>query len=431
MRAFWSTVVRRRGTVKQGPVYRTILDLGTELIKVLVLELKGDEGVVVGVGRAHHQEGWGVNDGVVDVEAMARRCDRALREAEDMTAEICGRKIVPDWVVVGLPNYLTIAQASAVTHHRSNPTKRIRDKELRTVVERAQRSAVQQLARKIEPLQSSQEHRVELLESTVTDIRVDGHSVTNPVGFRGGNLTVAVFNVVVSSSHLRAIEAITEDLGLEILTAISGWQALASMLREREGICMDVGGKATDIILVRNGKAWATGSFPLGGGDFTKHLAETFGLSWKDAEALKLAYARGMIEGPSEARVGEAIGRVMKAWLGGVETTLNGLSGSHPLPHHFNLCGGGSSLPGMLEVMRSHPWTEVLSFGRHPQVRLMQPEEVSRVLDRTGQLGGEQDVAPLALARHTMAGDAEADSLERLLWRVKRPAIFGNTGGRA
>ncbi len=431
LRPFWSTIVGGRRGLRQSPGYRTVLDLGTEQIKALVLELKGDEALVVGVGRAVNQRGWGAGGAGVDVHTMARSCDRALRQAEDMTAKICDRQVVPDWVVVGLPNCLTMAQVFGVTHHRSKPAKRIGDKELRGVVQRAQRLALRQLARKIETLQSPQEAKVELLESTIADMRVGGHGVTNPLGFRGEKLTVAVFNVVVSSSYLRAVEALAEDLGLAILTTVSGWQALAYMLAEREGICIDVGGKATDMVLVRNGKAWATASFPFGGRDFTKHLSETFGLAWTDAESLKLAYSRGTVEGPSDTEIGEAIGWVMKAWLGRLETALKMLCGSYPVPHRFNLCGGASTLPGMVEAMRSHPWGQALGFRRHPQVRLVEPGEVARVLDRTGWLGGHQDVVPLALAGYTMAADAEADPLQRLLWRVKRPTIFQSMEGKA
>jgi cell division ATPase FtsA len=121
----------------------------------------------------------------------------------------------------------------------------------------------------------------------------------------------------------------------------------------------------------------------------------------------------------------------MEVWLGGVEAALNRLCGSHSLPHRLNLCGGGSNLPGMVEAVRSYPWMQGLNFARHPQVRLIQPCEVSHVLDRTGQLADQQDIAPLALAGHTIADDAKLDSVERLLWRVKRPAIFESTGGRA
>ena len=427
MREYWSIIVGGRGATKERPAYRSILDLGTEQIKALVLEFAGGQVLVVGAGREHWQPvDWEAEGSAFDVESMARSCDRALRQAEDMAAKVCDKQVVPDWVVVGVPNYLTMAEAFAVTHHRRNSEKRISDRELREVVERAQRLALQQLAKKTGPHQSSQGLKIELLEANITDIRLDEHSVTNPRGLRGEKLTVAVFNVVALSSHLRSVGAVVEDLGLEVLAMISGWQALASMLAESDAICIDIGGKASDIVLVRNGKAWTTASLPLGGNDFTKYLGEVFDLSWEDAESLKLAYSRGRVEEPLGTEVGEAMGLVMEVWLGGVEATLNRLSGSHPLPYRLNICGGGSSLPGIIEAARSHPWMQGLNFARHPQVRLVQPSEVSRVLDRTGQLRGQQDVAPLALAGYTMADNAKLDSLERLLW----PPSSSSPGGR-
>ncbi len=429
MRTFLSNVGRGNRTVGARPVHCTILDLGTEQIKALVLEWNRDEAFVMGVGKARHPGGWGPNDAPVDISAMARSCDQALREAEDMTGQISNTKIIPDWVVVGLPSSLTVANIFSVTHHRPHAAKQISDKELRAVAVRAQRSALNQFARRVGAVQSPQRPEVELLETTIADIRVDDHSVTNPIGFRGEALSVAVLNIVVSFSHARAIEAITQHLGLEVLMVVSGWQALASMLHERQGMCIDVGGRATDIVSVRNGKVCTTASISMGGGDFTKHLAQAFDISWKDAETLKLAYSRGMMEDVSEEHVSQALEPVMNVWLAELERALNSLTKSHDLPHLINLCGGGSSLPDILEAMRSHPWAKVLDFPRHPQVRLMQPEEVSCVLDRTGQLEGQQDVSTLALARHTMTGNVKSDSIRTLLWRVKRPAMFGNKRG--
>ena len=430
MRDLWSLIADGHRPVRKRPVYRTILDLGTQQIKALVLEVKGDEGLVVGAGRARCQQAPGMEGTGVDVQAISRSCDQALRQAEDMTAEICGRHVVPDWAVIGLPNHLTVAQAYAVSHHRSDPGSQIGEKELRQVAERAQRLALQQLSRRSAGRFGAELAELELLEACISDIMVDGYSVTSPLSFRGENLTVVVFNVVVASSHLRAITALTDSLGLEALRTLSTWQALASVLRGKDGICIDVGGKATDIALVRNGKTWSTVSLPLGGDDFTRHLAQTFGLSSKDAEALKLAYGRAAIDPSAASHVAEALVRVKNAWLAGVEDALKRVAGSRPLPYQFHLCGGGSSLPGMAEVMRSHRWTQELSFSRHPQVRMMQPIDVPRVLDRTGQLRGQQYVASLALASHSLTGESSEGSLTRVLWGVKRPHTFAGRGGK-
>lgn len=432
MHDFWSTITSRRGSGEHRSAYRSVLDLGTDQIKALVLELKGRECLVVGAGNTARQPGVPRREHTAaEVSAMGEKCDQALQEAEDMTAGACDTQVVPDLVVVGLPSCVTTGRTFGVTHHRPKPEKRISQKELSEVVKRAQRLALKQLLRSTDRSGASQSENAELLEGCVTDIRVDGRSVTNPVGFRGRNLAVAVFNVAISSSYLRAVEALATDLGLEIVTAASGWQSLASALAERECICIDVGGRATDVLLVRNGKPLATASASVGGVHFTKRLAEAFGLTWTDAEGLKMAYSRGQLGGRPEVQVGKALGEVMNDWLRGVETTLKRMSASHPLPHRFYLCGGGSCLRGLLTSMRSHPWMRELTFSRHPEVQVMQPRDVPHVLDRTGRLRGREHVAPLALAGYLTTLGVERDSFGPLLRQVKSRVIFRSAGGNA
>ncbi len=427
MRELLSKIARRHEAAVEGPTFCTVLDLGTEQVKGLVVELRGSECSVVGVGSASCHQAWcGIDGRVVDISRVRRSCDQALGRAEDMTARCCGTQVVPDWVVIGLPNCLTTAETFSVTHHRSDPSTRVTERELRELAERAQRLALRRLGGKMQSRHNPECTKARLVETSVCDLQVDGRSVTDPVGFRGEKLALTVFNVAVSSSYLRSVEEMAEGLGLEILMTSSGWQALASVVGAGESVAIDVGGRATDIAVVHTGRAQATASLPLGGGDFTEHLAEVLELPWREAERLKLAYSRGVIGIPVEAQA--VMSRVTQAWLGAVSTLVGKLSGSHPVPHRFNLCGGGSKLLGIVESVRSHPWVEVFGVSRHPEVRLMEPRDIPHVLDRTGQLRGQQYVAPAALAAYVMLRDTQEDSLRSLLWQVKRPEVFVDSG---
>lgn len=429
MRELLSRIAAGRQSAPEGPTCCTLLDLGTEQVKALVVEVRRDECLVVGLGSAPCHQAWsGVDGGVVDISRLRRSCEEALGRAEDMTARCCDRQVVPDRVVIGLPNCLTRAETFAVTHHRSNPSTRVTERELREVAARAQRVALRRLGRKMQSLQTSRRERARLLEASISDMQVDGRSVTDPVGFRGEKLALTVYNVAVSASYLGTVEEMVEGLGLEILMTASAWQALASVVGPRQAVVVDVGGRATDLAVVRNGKAQATASLPLGGMGFTEHLAEILELPWREAERLKLAYSRGVIGISAEAQA--AMGAVMEAWLEGLASLLRDLLGSHPVPHRFSLCGGGSKLVGVVEAVRCHPWMEVVGLSRHAQVRLMGPEDVPRVLDRTGQLRGQQYTPPAALAAYAILRDAGEDSLRFFLSQVERPGSFVDAGER-
>jgi cell division ATPase FtsA len=98
------------------------------------------------------------------------------------------------------------------------------------------------------------------------------------------------------------------------------------------------------------------------------------------------------------------------------------------LPHQFVLCGGGSSLPGIAEAVRSHGWMERLDFARHPEVRLLDPGDVDGVLDLTGQLEGQQHVTSMALASYAMADSAPRGHLEALLEPGSTSTVLGREG---
>ena len=358
------------GRVKgdKTPTYWTVLDLGTEQIKALVVQSEGRENVVIGAGSAQYARHVGRMHGVpADVRAMVQGCDRALRRAEEMTERCCETPVVPDWVVVCVPNCATAAETHEVTYQRPDASGRVSERELRDVVKRAQRLALRQLGDNVSARLGSSGTKLELLETSLAAVRLDGRMVTSPLGLQGAKLTAAVFNVVVADQYLRVVKTVAERLGLEILAVASTWQALASAMPEKEGICLDVGGRATDLTLVRNGKAWSTASVPLGGREFTRELVTTFELSDADAERLKVAYSLGQLDPRVNDQVRSAMVQQLEEWAKAVDASLVELCGSDEPPRHFRLCGGSSVLPDIAEVVRSYPWTRTLDRSRHPE----------------------------------------------------------------
>jgi hypothetical protein len=432
LRGIWSTLVGGRMPGVEAPVHRAVLDLGTYETKALVVRSDSRENLIIGAGSAQH----GPNSvsqfgGSVDLPTMVRSCDRALRQAEDMTQGCCESQVVPDWVVFCVPHHWTVAQSHTVTHRRRSPSSRVTERELLEVVRRAQRLALRQLGEDVGSRIADHWTKLELLESSVTAVRIDGHGVTSPVGLQGERLAVTVFNVVVPAAYLRGVESVIEGLGLEILKVTSCWQAVAAAASEKRGICVDLGGHTTGVMLVHGNSALTTASLPIGGRDFTTQLATAFELTDEDAERLKLAYSRGRLDPRVASRVGAVLGQLVERWMGELEGALGTLCGVEGLPGKFSLCGGGSILPGVAEALRSYPWERRLKCKQHPEVQLIRPEEIRDVLDGTGQLRGQQYACPMAIAGHFGARGAKMASWESVLWEVKRPNTFVDGGERS
>src|SRR2546423_14545108 len=78
---------------KRSDYYRhfTVLDIGTDLIKVLVVRREGPDGEVLGVGREPQAPAAMSGGAIADLESVIKSCNRALEAAEDMARTVPGR----------------------------------------------------------------------------------------------------------------------------------------------------------------------------------------------------------------------------------------------------------------------------------------------------------------------------------------------------
>ena len=106
-------------------------------------------------------------------------------------------------------------------------------------------------------------------------------------------------------------------------------------------------------------------------------------------------------------------------WLSGIILTLSEFD-IDSLPTKIYLCGGGSKLPEIFEVLDSREWVKTLPFSKKPQVSFLSPKMVANMYDETKLLKEVQDVTPMALANMTLDFVGEEHILSTLLKKVVR-----------
>jgi hypothetical protein len=407
------------------PSFRSVIDLGTEYVKALVVEVQEDRAIIIGQGIAPHKGSYASDGAISDLEAVTATCDRALRQAEDMTEKAYGRKVVPDQAVIGIPNSLIRGAAYTVKQQRSSPKRPISQRELTQLLQRVQRLALQQLS------QEFASRDLVLVDNSIAEIVIDDHGVTDPLGFRAKNLAVSVFNALALCESLDGLRGIAEGLELEPPLLVPESQVVASLLKGSEVIGLDVGGRGTGVFWSRNGGLLASRTIRLGGRAISQRLAEGFYLSLQEAEALKLSYSRNQISETIPASLSEILTGAVGVWLAEVERWLMALAGGEHLPHYVYLWGGGSELPELVEAARRFPWMRELPFARCPEVEVLNPERVPGLLDRTGLSLGRGELTVMGLARWACAGamGSEADLPAQLLAKVMRRDFDRFLGG--
>ncbi|GAC1654086.1 MAG: cell division protein FtsA [Candidatus Dormibacteraceae bacterium] len=398
----------------------TALDIGTDMVKALVVRRDKSEGQVLGVGR-EPQEAIAMSGGAIaDIESVIRAANRALEAAEDMA----GLNPPPGQAVVGVAGELVKGFSSSAAYPRTKPETKIREGEIRNLLNLLQKRALREAQHLLELERSYGELDARLVHSAITGTRIDGYPVANPLGFQGHNLEMTVFNTFAPLTHISAIETVVVELDLELVAAVAQPYAIARAcavdeVYEQGGIFVDIGGGTTDVALMRDGGIEGTRMFNLGGRSFTRRLATTLNISLEQAEAKKLRHSEGLLAPDDERRVAELMAADSEVLIRGLILCLDELARGERLPSAIYLCGGGSLLPEVLDELQKGTWAQGLPFTRPPQARLLVPSDVSGLNDTTGLLLSPRDIGPMGLANHALRLEAdEKDVVNAVMRRV-------------
>src|SRR5437588_6730667 len=396
----------------------TALDIGTAYAKAIIIEVQGDQGLVLGVGR-HQQSYAHMSDGIVtDIPGVIANCNEALVKAE----KSAGGVVAPS-AVIGIAGELVKGSSIVVNKQRQQPTKPITPEELEALITGAQQKLLKNAKDRIAAETGYQNIEVRLTNAAVISVSIDGQSVSNPIGFRGRHFTLTLFSAFAPLMQLGALETVAQGLDLTLVTVVAEPYALARCLSRNASadsgaIFIDIGGGTTDIALVRQGGIEETRMFALGGRTFTRRLAASKGLSVKEAEKLTLSYSDGGTKGNERDGIRKIYASEAQLWMDSVELLIEELAKGELLPPAIYLVGGGSALPDLRQKLEKFPWTERLPFSRPPIVETIEPTMVTSIVDPNNLLRNAQDITPMALAYQAIELQNEDNVLERVLYRV-------------
>lgn len=413
---------------KKTGQYLVSLDIGTEYAKALIgrvanhTDASGKQHQVVevlGVGRQRQRLTDMAGGAVTDIAGVVENCDAALRRAEEMA------QVVAKDAVLGIAGELVKGGTTSVSYRRARPDVKIDQAELTDIIERIQKQAFDEVKQQLNWETGKKEIEVKLVNAAVVDVHIDGYRVTNPVGFQGRDVTIQIFNAFAPMVHLGALQTVAADLDLNLINIAAEPFAVAKSVgaddsTEFSAIFIDIGGGTSDIAVVSNGGVQGTQMFAIGGRSFTKRISNTLGVTFDEAEEMKLDHSAGKLSPTNDKAVSDALKTDVETWLSGVELGLSEFEGVEHLPNRILLCGGASALPEIKEALSTSAWYKSLPFTRKPAIDFVQPKQVNRVLDKTGELNSPQDITPMGLANLGLDIVGSQSLGENVLQRLSR-----------
>ena len=353
------------------------LDIGTEFVKaVLARPDKKGNLEILGVGKARQTEGNMYDGAIADIPAVVNICEEALVQVEEKAGERA------ELTVVGVAGELIKGSTTTVNYNRENPNKPITENEMQEIIKKVQQKSGE-VAKKTVALETGNDNvEVRLINSAIVSLNIDGYKISNPIGFKGSELTIQFYTAFAPLIHVAAIEKVCAELNLDLLTvAVEPFAVCRACLGDDldsnfSGIVMDIGGGTTDIAVVEDGGVEGTKMFSIGGRSFTHQIAESLGVDFETAEQYKLDYDTTKLDDHIKAKVESAISRNLSVWMTGIEVALEDFENVGSLPRNVLLCGGGASLSLVQETLAISDWYKSLPFSRRPVIHLMDVAEL-------------------------------------------------------
>jgi cell division protein FtsA len=330
-----------------------VLDIGSAYTRVLAADLNEGSLRYRGHGVV---ESAGMRKGLIsDLSPAAKAVKAANEQAENMARaniEACA-------VGVGGPHIRGINTNGGF--ELGSRMREITRDDVRTAVERAR--AVERPPDR------------EILHLLPRQFILDGQpGIFDPVGMVGARLEVDLHIATCSGSALQSTVTCANRAGLEVteavLECIASAEATLSADERELGVCLlDIGAHSSDLAVFFEGAVAHTASIPIGGAHFTNDLAIGLQMPVAQAEELKRQYGHVVVTSvPQQAEIEihnpdsqslrlRAIAEILepraRELLYMVKESLRHGAVVDALGAGCVLTGGGSMLPGMLDVTES------------------------------------------------------------------------------
>ena len=376
------------------------LDIGTEYVKALIGKVNEDGSIdIIGVGRRHQALSDMHAGAISDIASVVENCDKALTEAETQ-AGVSVRQ-----TIIGIAGELVKGTTTTIKVARKTADISIDIEEMEKIIhlvqERAEAKAKQQLAWEM----GGKDVAIRLVNSALVSIEIDGYPVTNPIGFQGRDVVIQLYTAFAPMIHIAALEKTAQELDLDLLAVAAEPFAVARAVigdkqnQNLSAILMDVGGGTTDIAVIDEGGVQGTEMFGIGGRAYTRAIEREMGVSYDQAETLKISFGTNQLPPQKRPAVEMALTKTADVWISGIELALAEFSKLDSLPHRMFLCGGGASLGLLMERLEAEDWFKDLPLTRKPSVHLIRPEQVVGIKDVTGKITDHTYITAMGLLR--------------------------------
>ena len=377
------------------------LDIGTEQLKSILFSVNELGVDIKKISRVEQQQ-HAMKSGIIkNLDTVLENCRLAISELNDRLAQ----EEYPRNVVMGIAGEYIQGVSIVVNYQREeNYEKEVTEKEekkiLAQIENKIEDSGKEDLSQRV----GLTNEDIEILHITQTGLEIGGMPVDSLIGYKGRNVKLHFYASFAPKTYTEALKKVASELKMDVLGIVSQPFAVArayagSSNRDFSAIFIDIGGGTTDIAIVEKGNVVETKMFAFGGRTFTKEISKVLDLEYRFAEQRKIKYSEKKLNKELARDVQKVVYPVAKLWMKTLKSAFTYCDDISSFPTDIYLCGGGSLLPEIKEVMLEFPWKRHLPFPVVPKINFFTPEKLETVKDNSGNLRHIFDITPASLTK--------------------------------
>lgn len=377
-----------------------VLDIGGSSVKAAVVK-------ILEAGRCEiagfHQEFFDeeiVRPDTMDAKKLKVVASRARFLAERMA------KVTTREVIIGLADEFVGSATLSLRQKRDDPQAKISANELKNMLTKMK----WQLGEKIKA--RGDRGSISIIHAPLQEVLIDGWRVTHPVGFTGKEISLNIYYSYITESNFKLFNELAHGMKLGVRDMVSRSYALVRYELGEHGpdfsaLFVNVSTYRTDLILVDRGKIVEGKSVGVGSYAFTNRIAASLGISFLEAEQIKLKYAHGDLSKSISERIHEILEKDVAVWQNGLVIAVRDCTSTALLPEQFFVYGGGANLPDIEPMINKVDWLEEASFNKNPVTHILNTEDIEIVTDSTRMIErGCKYVALMGLIAWVCQGEA-------------------------
>lgn len=395
------------GRPESSVVHYSIVTWEKDHVRAAVVELTEGSAELMGVaaapihgiGRTSHP----------DLDRWVAGCDKALTQAEDMTAALSGRKLVPDYAIMSVPTEVTHSLPVATSRRRRDASVACTLDELRALLQRGYRQAQDVVGA------HARDANEDIIHGSLTEVCLDGQAVESPLGLHGEQFDARMSFSLAPLEWIRALEIVAERLELRLTAIVPQNVTFASPLPDTSALLILLDEEHTSLNLVRNGHLRWASLVEIGERDMIGTTAEALGLRGRQADALMRAYRARQLREDAEIRVARVFWGELRRWMTALAESIKGAAEGPSIPSRIYFADMTRRIPEALQSLTTPFWEQSLSPDRCPEVIEFGVSTVRDVLDRTTQATGPAFLPLRALAHYVAELYIPQNDLDRAL----------------